>query len=191
MENFIHQQYLSDISVCDDIINEHKMSTNKKIGLINSTADGVLKEGIVNKEIKDSVDVHLSANQLGYRYTDLLQEVVKCYIQKYPACNMGAPWSITDNVVIQHYAPGGGYKVYHSERTSGTGESSKRHLVFMTYLNDVTDNGGTEFLHQKIVFQPKKGLTLIWPVDWTHTHRGIVSHTQEKYIITGWFSYLI
>jgi len=37
--------------------------------------------------------------------------------------------------------------------------------------------------------QPRKGLTLIWPADWTHHHRGVVSPTQEKYIITGWFSF--
>jgi hypothetical protein len=67
--------------------------------------------------------------------------------------------------------------------------AAARHLVFMTYLNDVTDAGGTEFLYQGITVQPRKGLTLIWPADWTHHHRGVVSPTQEKYIITGWFSF--
>ena len=60
----------------------------------------------------------------------------------------------------------------------------------MTYLNDVTDQGGTEFYNQKIITEPKKGLTLIWPADWTHTHRGIASPTQDKYIATGWLSYV-
>jgi len=60
----------------------------------------------------------------------------------------------------------------------------------MTYLNDVTDEGGTEFFHQKLKVSPEKGLTLIWPVDWTHLHRGVPSPTQEKYIITGWFSFI-
>ena len=56
----------------------------------------------------------------------------------------------------------------------------------MTYLNDVTDAGGTEFCHQNLIVQPKKGLTLIWPADWTFTHRGVPSPTQEKIITTGW-----
>jgi len=30
--------------------------------------------------------------------------------------------------------------------------------------------------------------TVIWPADFTHTHRGIVSKTQEKYIATGWYN---
>jgi len=61
-------------------------------------------------------------------------------------------------------------------------------LTFMTYLNTVIDRGGTEFYYQKLVHEAKTGKTLIWPVDWTHTHRGVVSPTQDKYIITGWFN---
>jgi hypothetical protein len=60
----------------------------------------------------------------------------------------------------------------------------------MTYLNDVDEAGETEFLYQEIKFKPKKGLTLIWPADWTHTHRGIPSLSEEKYIITGWFNFV-
>ena len=58
----------------------------------------------------------------------------------------------------------------------------------MTFLNDLTDEGGTEFLYQDLKVEPKKGLTLIWPSYWTHTHRGVISKTQEKYIVTGWYS---
>jgi len=32
-------------------------------------------------------------------------------------------------------------------------------------------------------------LTLIWPTDWTFTHRGVPSLTEEKYIVTGWFNF--
>ena len=58
----------------------------------------------------------------------------------------------------------------------------------MTYLNDVKD-GGTEFKYQNLTTPAKKGLTLIWPVYWTHTHRGQISNTQTKYITTGWFDF--
>ena len=63
-------------------------------------------------------------------------------------------------------------------------------MVFMTYLNDVTDGGGTEFYYQNKITEARKGKTLIWPADWTHTHRGVVSPTQDKYIITGWLNYV-
>ena len=58
----------------------------------------------------------------------------------------------------------------------------------MTYLNDVED-GGTEFKYQNLTTPAKKGLTLIWPVYWTHTHRGQISNTKTKYITTGWFDF--
>ena len=61
----------------------------------------------------------------------------------------------------------------------------------MTYLNDVRDGGETEFFHQNLRVAARRGLTLIWPADWTHTHRGIVSPTEEKIIVTGWFSFYV
>ena len=76
--------------------------------------------------------------------------------------------------------------LFRSERALAEYPYALRHLVFMTYLNDC--DAGTEFLFQDIKIQPKKGLTLIWPSDWTFTHRGIVSTTQEKFIATGWTS---
>ena len=62
-------------------------------------------------------------------------------------------------------------------------------MVFMTYLNDVTDGGETEFYHQQLKIKPKKGLTVIWPAGYTHVHRGITSNTETKYIATGWYGY--
>ena len=59
----------------------------------------------------------------------------------------------------------------------------------MTYLNDVTDKGETEFKHYNHKVKPKAGLTLIWPVDWTHTHKGNICLNEEKMIITGWFNF--
>ena len=89
---------------------------------------------------------------------------------------------------IQHYAPGEGFVNWHSER--GMNQSHQRALVFMTYLNDVDDGGQTQFLYQEKEVQPKKGLTVLWPTDFTHTHRGVTSPTQTKMIATGWYNYL-
>ena len=89
---------------------------------------------------------------------------------------------------VQHYKPGEGYYKWHMEN-DGHRHTMYRHLVFMTYLNDV-ENGGTEFLYfPDLNIQARKGLTLIWPAGWTHTHRGVVSNVDEKYITTGWFSF--
>jgi hypothetical protein len=60
----------------------------------------------------------------------------------------------------------------------------------MTYLNDVDNGGETGFFYQDLKIKPEKGLTLMWPVAWTHTHKGYPSPNETKYIVTGWYGYL-
>ena len=81
-------------------------------------------------------------------------------------------------------------RAYPKEHCERNERGNNRHLVFMTYLNDVEDKGETEFVLQNLKVKAEKGKTVIWPSDWTHTHRGIISPTQEKYIVTGWFSFV-
>jgi hypothetical protein len=180
--NFIQESFLKNIDVCDQIIKYYKESNVKNKG-------GTIKG--VNEEIKKCTEIYISDFEVDpfKEYFSLLQESVNSYIAEYPVCNMYSPWKIIEDANVQHYLPGEAFYNFHSERVTALPLFSRRHLVFMTYLNDVTDAGETEFYHQKVKVTPQKGKTLIWPADWTHTHRGIPSPTQEKYIITGWFSY--
>ena len=59
----------------------------------------------------------------------------------------------------------------------------------MLYLNNVK-NGGTEWKYQELKTEAVSGDLVIWPASFTHTHRGIISKTDEKYIATGWFENL-
>ena len=88
---------------------------------------------------------------------------------------------------IQKTIPGGGYHVWHCERDGMLGAA--RAFAFMVYLNDVEEGGETEFLYQKMRVTPKKGTVVIWPSDWTHTHRGNPPLSGDKYIYTGWLEY--
>lgn len=187
--NFIGEWFLEDNSVCDDIIdffnNSDFAKENKRQG---STTEGV------NINYKDSVDLCLKEQDcINYpclsNYLKQLQVICDKYSEKYPWCNRYASWGITEGINIQYYKPGGGFKQWHTERVNGYYPNVSRHLVFQTFLNDVEDAGQTQFYHQKIKVKAEKGKTIMWPVDWTHTHRGIVSKTQEKYVITGWFSF--
>lgn len=187
LNNFIMGWYTEENDLCDNIVEYHKNFPIKKPGSIGTSKTFDL---IVNKEFKDSIDVALNDINLNPEYCALLQKCCNEYISKYPWSNNYAPWRIMDDINIQHYLPGGGYKMWHTERTDTSPKNCYRHLVYMTYLNDVTDEGETEFFHQGIKVKPEKGLTLIWPADWTFTHRGITSPTQEKYIVTGWFQFI-
>jgi hypothetical protein len=188
MENFINAWFIQDLTICDKIIEYHRCSSRKESGKVFDDASQQL---IQDKSIKDSTDVMLDMDTpLRDIYIDELTQVVKKYIDVFPYCSWSIPWGVVEKINIQQYQPGGGFYQWHCERSNGQFPATARHLVFMTYLNDVTDQGETEFFHQKIKIKPQKGLTVIWPADWTYTHRGISSPTQEKFIVTGWLSFL-
>tara|TARA_B100001109_G_scaffold175922_1_gene143904 strand:- start:763 stop:1314 length:552 start_codon:yes stop_codon:yes gene_type:complete len=89
---------------------------------------------------------------------------------------------------LQRTDPGGGYHVWHCE--NGNFLYRDRVLTWMIYLNDIPlENGGaTDFYHQEITFQPKKGTLVLWPAAYTHMHRGaFLTGELSKYIATGWF----
>ena len=60
----------------------------------------------------------------------------------------------------------------------------------MTYLNDVPD-GGTQFKNYNLTVKAKKGKTVLWPSDFTHTHKSEISKKYSKYIVTGWMHFPI
>ena len=187
-ENFIGYYQIDDLTICDDVIDYWKAS-DKKVPGLSYLPDGVT---IIDAEWKDSTDVLVPMDEIDpllTRYVDQLGNAIENYKEEFPWSVSYGSWKITEGVNIQHYNPGGGFKIWHCERGSALLPVSTRHLAWMTYLNDVSDGGGTEFYHQDLIVQAKKGLTLIWPVDWTYTHRGVISPTEEKYIITGWFNY--
>lgn len=185
LNNFIMGFYIDDDKLCEDIIEFHKTSKTRYEGVTEYL--GVYK---VDKTVKDSIDVILNENaDLKLRYTNHLQNCINAYIKKYPWCNEYGSFADLEITNIQYYPANGGYFQWHTERGNGKLPCSARHLVFMTYLNDVTDAGETEFFHQKLKISPERGLTLLWGSDWTFTHRGIASPSQEKYITTGWLSF--
>lgn len=176
--NFI-EEFSIDLDLCDDLIVYMEREGVKFAGISG---------GVVDQFTKKSIDCNLSNDALLEKYHRELQQCIDKYNEKYEYSKTKI--SIDPYINIQKYNPGDAYYRWHCERNSSKPIVSNRHLVFMTYLNDVTDQGETEFLYQKVKFKPKKGLTLIWPVDWTHTHRGIPSSTQTKYIITGWINFV-
>jgi len=187
LDSFIGGWYI-DPKICDPIIDYFEKSPNKIEGGANKIIEGgVCKtKFVIDKSMKESTDVYVDAkDSLLFKYNRALHRCLKKYLKKYPEQNNTTEYySGLEHYNIQKYLPGQGFKKFHCERRS----RSHRCLVFMTYLNDVK-NGGTEFKYQKIKTQAKKGLTLIWPTDFTHTHRGIISK-ETKYIITGWYNYL-
>lgn len=96
------------------------------------------------------------------------------------------------HISAQHYIKNsGGYHYWHSEiyPLDPQCEVLHRVLFFMFYLNTVETGGETEFYYQKKAIQPKQGRMVIAPASFTHTHKGNVPVSDDKYILTSWIMF--
>jgi len=184
--DFIQGYYIEDNKITDDLIQHFEQSNSKVQGMVNKNE--------VKKTSKDSTDVQIHIQEIKFysalgNYLNELEKCLECYKNKYEYCHTKTSnWAIQDTFNIQKYKPTQGFHKWHSENTSKY--TRHRHLVFMTYLNTVKQGGETAFYYQKLKVKPEKGLTLIWPTDWTFTHKGYTTINEDKYIVTGWYDFI-
>ena len=184
--SFICTGHIHD-SVCDEIIEFYNRADYlpHRPGMTSSGVD-------VNN--KHSVDLMVMPLFIHDRRTENYFKGLNHMLASYMGCWKGSAISSCNIELdpicnIQSYPAGGAYFSQHCERQGSHVGSVNRVLAWMTYLNDVEEGGETSFVIQNIKIKPKKGLTLIWPSDWTHTHKGLPAPNQTKQIITGWFNF--
>ena len=184
--NFIEGYYLSNLSICDNLINLFESSKDKVVG---ETSTGI------DKNIKDSTDLTFKLNDISKHeslklYFEQLIKFLNIYKNKYKFCEKAmSKWGVSNEFNIQKYKPSQAYHKWHCEKACFN--TAYRHLVFMTYLNTIKKGGETEWYYQKLKIKPEKGLTFIWSADWTFTHKGNSTIDENKYIITGWLDLLL
>lgn len=109
------------------------------------------------------------------------------YLYQFSALQVASYFN--SEIKLQKTEPTQGYHLWHCENAGI--QFMQRAMVWSVYLNDIPDNEGeTEFLYQKLRVNPEKGMVLIWPGGYTHTHRGNPPYTKTKYIATGWYSFM-
>ena len=182
--SFVEGWMMENTNLCDNIIEffETNPSLQKK---------GISYSGL-NPDIKDSIDlpvnpIDLENNNFNSvrKYMDHLNECYWEYLDLYKLNKHFEDLHIGP-FNIQKYNQGGHFKLWHSERMNMS--VSSRLFAWMTYLNDVEDGGETEFFYYGLKIKPIKGLTLIWPCEWTHLHKGSITN-EIKYVITGWLHF--
>jgi hypothetical protein len=169
--SFVIQEFEKHISISpSSIINNKEQFGNEKMGRLDFAlfAEKVLVN--VSKIINDTL-----SNCLHF-YTEEFFSLKQVKAR-------------SEFVKLQRTPPRGGYHVWHCEAESR--ESMDRVLTWMIYLNDIPDGEGeTEFLWQGIRVKPKAGTCVIWPAQFTHPHRGNPVYSCDKYIATGWYTYI-
>ena len=184
--HFIGSWIIEPVSICENLVNYFEVNQAKQ-------TKGRTTSGL-NPSIKDSIDIMikpkeiiLPGNDVFKIYFEKLFECYKNYIHEWPFLEDLAQKLEIGSFNLQKYNPGQHFKKIHTERSSI--DSSHRVFAFMTYLNDPKEGGSTYFNHYDLEIQPRKGLTLIWPAEWTHAHKGNILKSGKKYIITGWINF--
>tara|TARA_B100000678_G_C18099347_1_gene458125 strand:+ start:289 stop:846 length:558 start_codon:yes stop_codon:yes gene_type:complete len=173
-------------SLCDELITYFESNIAKQH--IGVTGAGH------NLSVKDRIDIPIAPNQL-----DLPgNEVFKLYINSLFTCYKDylVQWPFLAEIAqnlemgsfnLGRYQRGQHFQKMHTERDNL--DTLHRVLAWMTYLNDVDEGGETYFSHYGLNIKPRKGLTMIWPAEWTHAHKGNVLLGESKYMITGWLTF--
>jgi hypothetical protein len=149
---------------------------------------------IVNPNVKRSTDLNISYltdwKEEDTVFFDALQSAMSEY-KTYLTDNIpGAEFIrlFSSNKVfdsgyqIQRTKPGEFY-IWHHDATIE--EGVERALTYIWYLNDIHEEGYTEF-YDGTKIQPKTGSLIIFPATWTYIHRGVSPKSETKYICTGW-----
>jgi len=183
--NFIGS-WVMETLICDQIIAYYEKNKDKQI-------QGSTGYGAISLEAKNRSDIsiapkelNLKGNEIFKKYFENLFEFHKDYNKQWPFLASIASKLEIGKFNIGKYIKGQHFQKIHTER-SCLG-SLHRLLAFMTYLNDVEEGGSTYFSHYNLDIKPKKGLTIIWPAEWTHAHKGNMVNSGSKYIITGWLT---
>ncbi len=186
--NFIGSWLIDPISICDELISYFEQNYGKQ-------KPGVIGEG-KNLSIKNSIDLRIDPREIKNteskvfeKYMNNLFICYQDYIRDWPFLTEFATELHIGEFNIQKYNRGQHFQKIHTERMGLN--TLHRIFAWMTYLNDVdvSEGGSTVFSHYDLEVQPTKGLTLIWPAEWTHAHKGSVLNSGSKYIVTGWMHF--
>lgn len=151
--------------------NHIKINTQRKT---STELYGKFSERNTNVLIGKSINVVYSS----------VKKALNTYIDLHPELNdLSNSWSIDNQFNFQFYYPGEGFNQWHTENIP----DRKRILVWSIYFNTLED-GGTEFSCFKHIEKAEVGKILIFPADWTFTHRSQITTSGFKFIATGWIS---
>ena len=194
MNDFIfHKKNYLPQENCNKIIELFDKSDNREPGTIGNNRLNKNQKSCIEEFVYSYTDNHYN-----YQFLPFLTAAITEYQKKYPFLTYLPMWNLAQTYKVQKYEPGEAYFKQHCEN-DGTFETvpekkqvkgpCKRMITWMFYLNTVKNGGGTDFPTQQKRFKANKGDLLIWPAGWTHPHCGVVSKTEIKYIMTGWYTF--
>lgn len=87
-----------------------------------------------------------------------------------------------EDIRIKRYRPGTDEKF--ELHYDAMDDKCNRYLVFLWYLNDVSEGGETEFCNLGLKVQARTGRLLMFPPYWMFQHAGLPPRSNDKYIVS-------
>ena len=164
-------------SFCNNVIQKFELDDRKRQGQVGSG---------VRLEIKRSCDLSITGKEDWVSYDEAffkslnnaLKEYLRFIPEEYIQFKALGRFEDDTGYQIQKTQPGD-YYIWHHDQTK------TRLVTFIWYLNDVKDDGYTEFIDGTRI-QPEAGKLIIFPATWDFLHRGVSPKTETKYLCTGW-----
>ena len=166
-----------DKDFCEHCIEKFKKDDRKYQGVLGTQRE-------VRLEIKQSMDLAISGVPAWKEEDDVFYNSFKDVLETYKECmkplsNICFGGNTEDTgYQIQETVPGGFYEWHHDSLDN-------RLLSIIWYLNDVHEDGYTQFL-TGLKIQPEVGKIIMFPALWPWVHRGYPPKSETKYICTGW-----
>lgn len=155
--------------------------------------------GGVNPEIKNSYDWSFSAGTASAEGLDdyrvgrygniehtIGQALWKClahYIESYETLWGATGWYDT-GYRVQRYFKSSGYYRNHVDGEPWHHPTARRVFGVVIYLNTVEEGGETAFPMHGVSVPAVIGRIAVFPTTWLHLHRGNVSYSSDKWIIS-------
>ena len=169
--------------LCDELINYFE--TVQKQNPSTISVNEKIHNGTNNRK-----DKSLFLDEINGTLTSRVNEYLTAAAKEY--CDIYNTLYLDDGVIkstkqkLQKTEIGGGFHTWHCEDTNLA--SSNRIAVWTIYLNDVKEGGETEFLYHAHREKAEKGKICFFPANYMATHRGNPPISNEKYIVTGWYT---
>ena len=173
--NFV-EKYIIEDNICDGLLNYYEK--NKDYRQTDKNASSVF------------IYPH-NKNQWVRAHEAAVIQCMKEYCAKYVIKN--SSFGLDRNSAITCFSASTGHPNYFYGRNAlvhAGNVIASRVLAYVTYLNDIGEGGETAFLWQKLKIKPKKGLTLFWPTEFTHSYKHLAAPKEKKYLITGFINYI-
>ena len=146
-----------------------------------------------NKKLRDSEILWFNPDYPPPTH-ELLLGIVKTCTEQYhearPQSHNGMPNVVAYEYSIVRYTEGQAFHAHHSDASPWTGSPMQnRHLTVVMYLNTPEEGGEICFPIQDLQITPERGLVLMHPSVWTHTHYTLPVVAGVKYALVVFYQF--